>query len=75
MLGELDEPLEPIREADYITKSRREIKAELTALRSSLRTELMMFCHHSLVGVQPVDFAQLCEDICVLPCLHVALRR
>jgi len=63
MLGELKAPLELIRHEDYALKPRRELKAEVTALRQSLQAELHKFCQRNFVGVNPENLADLYEDI------------
>ena len=63
MLGELDEPLESIRQEDYVAKPRRELKQELTVVRSSLRGELHKFCRRNFIGVTPEDLGKLYADI------------
>lgn len=62
-LGELDGPLERIRHADYVVKPRRELKAEVAVLRSSLSAELRRFCRQNFVNVDPEDLSKLYEDI------------
>lgn len=63
MLGELDGPLKDIRIERYLAKPRRELKAEVAALRSSLRSELRKFCHENFVDVNPEQLGDLYEDI------------
>lgn len=63
MLGELDAPLERIRHEDYATKPRPELKAEVVALRRSLRGELQRFCQRNFFDVNPERLADLYEDI------------
>ncbi len=63
MLGELDAPLEEIGQEYYVAKPRRELKAEVAALRSSLRSELRKFCQQNFVNVNPEKLADLHEDI------------
>lgn len=65
MLGELDAPLTPIRLEDYTSKPRRELKAEVAALRESLKRELDKFCRGNFIGVNPEKLADLHEDICL----------
>lgn len=63
MLGELNEPLRPIQQADYVAKTRRELKAEVTAVRAALGNELQKFCRQNFVNVEPEDLAALYDDI------------
>jgi len=63
MLGELEAPLELIHHEDYASKPRRELKAEVAALRRSLRDELHKFCQRNFVDVNPERLADLYEDI------------
>lgn len=63
MLGELDEPLKPVREEDYVDRPRRELKAELGACRSSLKGELLKFCRRNFQDVAPEDLARLYEPL------------
>jgi len=63
MLGEMNAPLEEIRREDYLAKPRRELKAEVAALRASLRGELNRFCQQNFVNVRPEKLADLYEDI------------
>ncbi len=63
MLGELDGPLEEITHGHYVAKARRELKAEVAALRSFLRSELRKFCQQNFVNVDPKKLADLYEDI------------
>jgi hypothetical protein len=63
MLGQLDASLKEIRQDLYVDKPRRELKAEVAALRSSLRGELLKFCQQNFVDVKPVKLADLYEDI------------
>lgn len=63
MLGELHAPIENIEQEHYATKPRRDLKAEVAALRSSLRNELRMFCRQNFVNVTPNKLGDLYEDI------------
>lgn len=63
MLGELDAPIELIRREDYVSKPRRELKAEVAALRESLQGELRKFCKRNFVDVNPERLAALYEDV------------
>jgi hypothetical protein len=63
MLGELHAPLEKIEQEHYVTKPRRELKAEVAALRSSLRGELRRFCQQNFVNASPEKLGDLYEDI------------
>lgn len=63
MLGELNAPLEPINQEHYVAKPRRELKAEVDALRSSLRNELRKFCQQNFVDVKPEKLSDLYDDI------------
>jgi hypothetical protein len=63
MLGELEAPLQLIRHEDYASKPRRELKAEIVALRRFLRGELQNFCQRNFVDVNPAKLAALYEDI------------
>jgi hypothetical protein len=63
MLGELHTPLEEIDPEYYVTKPRRELKEELTALRSSLRGELRKFCQQNFVNADPEKLGDLYDDI------------
>src|SRR5690606_5577815 len=63
MLGELHAPLDEIDQEHYVTKPRRELKAELAALRSSLKNELRKFCRQNFVNVSPEKLGDLYEDI------------
>ena len=80
MLGELNEPLEKIEQDHYVAKPRRELKAEVAALRSSLRGELHRFCKQNFVDVIPERLGDLYDDILAhnsqyrLP-LHEFIRR
>lgn len=65
MLGELNAPLERIHREDYLSKPRQELKAEVAALRTSLRAELRKFCQQNFVDVNPERLADLYEDIFV----------
>ena len=53
ILGVLNAPLEEIDPEHYVTKPRRELKAEVAALRSSMRGELRKFCQQNFVNVTP----------------------
>jgi len=68
MLGELNEPLRPIREADAVARNRRELKAERDTLRISLRGELQKFCRQNFVDVEPEDLGALYDDILAHQC-------
>ena len=63
MLGELHAPLDRIEHEHYVAKPRRELKAEVAALRSSLRKELRKFCQQNFVNVSPEKLGDLYEDI------------
>lgn len=63
MLGELDAPLDVIRQEDYVSRPRQELKAEVAALRATLRGELRKFCQQNFVNVNPERLADLYEDI------------
>lgn len=63
MRGDLDVPLEVIRQEDYVSKPRQELKAEVAALRASLRGELRKFCQRNFDDANPERLANLYEDV------------
>ena len=63
MLGELNEPLRPIQQADFLARNRRELKTERDSLRASVRNELRKSCQQNFVDVEPENLEALYDDI------------
>ncbi|HEU0075119.1 MAG TPA: hypothetical protein VFS30_14035, partial [Dehalococcoidia bacterium] len=63
MLGELHAPLERIEQEHYVSKPRRELKAEVAGLRSFLKGELSRFCRQNFVNVSPDKLGDLYDEL------------
>ena len=59
LLGELDDPMEPISVDQYIGKPRRDLVSQRDASRSFLRGEVAKFCRNNFENVEPEDLAKL----------------
>ncbi len=59
LLGELDDPMEPISIDQYIGKPRRDLASQRDASRSFLRGEVAKFCRNNFENIKPEDLAKL----------------
>jgi|SRR5271157_63751 len=59
LLGELDDPMEPISIDQYVGKPRRDLVSQRDASRSFLRGEVAKFCRNNFENVEPEDLAKL----------------
>jgi hypothetical protein len=63
MLGQLNGPIEEIRQEEHVARPRRELKAEISSIRSSLKGELRRFCKENFIDADPEGLGDLYEDI------------
>jgi hypothetical protein len=63
LLGELNGPMDSIFAEQYLTKPRKELKAERDAIREYLRGEVAKFCRKNFENVKPEDLARWYKPI------------
>jgi hypothetical protein len=63
LLGELDDPMEPISVEQYINKPRRDLASQRDAARAFLRGEVAKFCRNNFENVEPESLAKLYDVV------------